>query len=475
MNLIIICIDTLRYDHLGCNGNEWINTPNLDAFASEAVVYDNAYVGSFPTIPHRTDVLTGRFGQPLHPWLPLGFDALTLPRVLGDQGWATYLVFDTPHLINGGHGFDYPFHGWHFERGNEVDRHIIDDRGVDVNGPYSSRYSNRLRTLTYPQYVRNNRGRSLESEWPSPRVFAAASDFIEANRKRDHTFIWIDCFDPHEPWDPPAHYVALYDDETLCRDAQMMGWEPLESLTPRELAHVKAHYAGEVTMVDRHLGGFLNKLAVTGRAADTAVVITADHGTNLGSHGRLGKSSPLYEQVSHVPLMMRLPGVEPGRRDQIVQPADLMPTLLELFEMEVPDACQGRSFARTIFDVDALARDVAVSGKAIDLSLDEQAHLTVQDARWCLIDTPDPEARELYDKQADREESDNVIDRYPAVVHRLHRAALDFLREHEAHPSLVSWFETGQKGDLTDYQHRPAYLANYHPYFEDGLEEQLPR
>ena len=115
MNFVIICIDTLRYDYLACNdgyavpNDIQVKTPNLDAFAREAVVFDNAYVGSFPTIPHRTDVFTGQFGRPLHPWLPLGFDAVTLPAVLGQAGWATYLAFDTPHLINGGHGFDYPW------------------------------------------------------------------------------------------------------------------------------------------------------------------------------------------------------------------------------------------------------------------------------------------------------------------------------------------------------------------------------
>ena len=76
MNFVFICIDTLRYDYLACNSgyaiqNELnVRTPNLDAFAREAVVFDNAYVGSFATIPHRTDVFTGQFGRPLHDWLP---------------------------------------------------------------------------------------------------------------------------------------------------------------------------------------------------------------------------------------------------------------------------------------------------------------------------------------------------------------------------------------------------------------------
>ena len=270
MNFVYICIDTLRYDHLGCNGNDWISTPNFDAFAQEAIVFDNSYAGSFPTIPHRTDTITGRFGRPLHPWQPLAFDAVTLPRILAEAGWATALIHDTPHLINGGHAFDFPFHAWHFERGNEVDRHFIDDR----QEYYKSMRGSWPASPTYYQYMRNNRYRYLEEEWPSPRTFKAAGDFVEMCRNRDKFFFWIDSFDPHEPWDPPVHYVEMYDDTDCCAEHPLMGWEPLEALTPEQLRHEKAHYAGEVTMVDRHLGRFLNRLADSGRDKDTVVMIT---------------------------------------------------------------------------------------------------------------------------------------------------------------------------------------------------------
>jgi arylsulfatase A-like enzyme len=473
MNFVVICIDTLRYDHLGCNGNEWIHTPNLDAFAGEACVLDNAYLGSFPTIPHRTDAFKGRFGTPLHPWLPLGFDDATLPAVLGRAGWATYLVFDTPHLINGGHGFDYPFHGWHFERGNEVDQHIVDDLDPGLPARYAPHYGDRLRRMSAPQYARNNRGRQLESQWPSPRVFKAAGDFLERNRRRERFFLWVDSFDPHEPWDPPDHYVALYDDPAFDRDAPMTGWEPLEMLSEDELRHVQAHYAGEVTMVDRQVGRFLDRLADTGRDRDTAVIVTCDHGTNLGAHGRMSKGGPIYEQVGHVVLMARIPGVQPCRRAGIAQPADLMPTVLEWARLPVPASCQGRSFAALVAGTADAHREVAVSGTAIDVALAQDAVLTVQDQRWCLIDRPDPAGRELYDKDADRAQEHDVIADHPLEAERLHGALLAFLASHEAHPSLVCWFEHGTKGDTTGYRHRPDYLARYQPYFELALDSEL--
>jgi len=66
MNFLLMCIDTLRYDYLSCHGNGWIKTPNFETFARESVVFDNAYMGSYATVPHRTDVIKGEFSRPLH-------------------------------------------------------------------------------------------------------------------------------------------------------------------------------------------------------------------------------------------------------------------------------------------------------------------------------------------------------------------------------------------------------------------------
>jgi hypothetical protein len=122
---------------------------------------------------------------------------------------------------------------------------------------------------------------------------------------------------------------------------------------------------------------------------------------------------------------------------------------------------------------EAHGRQVAVSGGAIDVASAQDAVLTVQDERWCLIDRPDASRRELYDKESDRAEEHNVIADHPQEAERLHQALLGFLADHEAHPALVQWFQTGEKGDASDYQHRPPYLANYQPYFGLALDTEL--
>ena len=128
LNVVLIIIDTLRYDYIGAHGNTWIRTPNIDRLAGKSWIFDRAFTNSYPTIPMRTDVMTGRYGVPFNPWLPLRLDVTTLPQVLAKAGYCTQLIHDTPHLVNGGHAFDWPFHAWTPIRGAEVDRPWIDDK-----------------------------------------------------------------------------------------------------------------------------------------------------------------------------------------------------------------------------------------------------------------------------------------------------------------------------------------------------------
>src|SRR3990170_4852212 len=104
MNIILIISDTFRRDHLGCYGNEWIHTEGLDAFAAKSLVFDRAYSASFPTVPHRHDVLTGRFTFTYADWAPLRAQEVVLAQALGAAGYTTMMVCDTPHIMQ--HGYN---------------------------------------------------------------------------------------------------------------------------------------------------------------------------------------------------------------------------------------------------------------------------------------------------------------------------------------------------------------------------------
>ena len=119
MNIILIMSDTLRFDHLGCYGNDWIHTPYIDRFAQDAIVFDRAHCGSFPTVPCRNDVLTGRWTFTYKPWAPLGADETVLAEVLGEAGYLTALFVDTPHPFAPGFNYQRGFKAWELIRGQE--------------------------------------------------------------------------------------------------------------------------------------------------------------------------------------------------------------------------------------------------------------------------------------------------------------------------------------------------------------------
>ena len=346
MNIAVILIDSLRYDHVGANGNAWIKTPNLDRLAAESWVFDQSYAASFPTIPYRTDALTGRYGAPIHPWRPLRHDVHTLPRALSDIGYATQLIHDTPHLVNGGHNFDWPFHAWTPIRGTEVDRPWITDA---LDWPENWKLDPIFDAIGHPPdpatqpfwatYVRANRKRKTDSDWNTAQLFQAANEFLSDNAKRDDFFLWLDCFDPHEPWEAPREYMQMYDDTP--------GYDG--SIDPRIFTthhasipeacgkRIRAAYAADVSWVDHWIGTFLDSLERTGLKERTAVILAADHGTNLGEWGVYGKTWPVREFEAHVPLFIHVPGAGQGRSDVIVQPQDFFATVMGIAGGEKPD------------------------------------------------------------------------------------------------------------------------------------------
>ena len=322
MNIIICVIDTLRYDTIRAHGaNTWIETPNFDALVAKSLVFDRVFAASYPTIPHRTDLLTGEYAWayrgPFHPWMPLPVDVPTVPRLLAQAGYATQLIHDTPHLVNGGHAFDYPFAAWTFVRGGEVDRPWIDDSALslldnwgedelfDFVDPAAMSAGERRLLLTY---ACANRKRRAPEEWNAAQLFLKGAEFLRDNASRGGDragsfLLWLDCFDPHEPWDAPPEFVQRYD-RTPGYDGRIdpraflgQARHPADAgFPPGVRERLTAHYAAKVTWVDHWFGKILEALSETGLDRNTAIVLTADHGTNLGERGGFGKTQVVNEQ-----------------------------------------------------------------------------------------------------------------------------------------------------------------------------------
>jgi arylsulfatase A-like enzyme len=483
MNIIVLVIDTMRYDHIAANGHPVMKTPSFDRLTESGWAFDRSYASSYPTIPHRTDALTGRYGAPLHAWKPLDTDVVTIPRALADAGYCTQLIHDTPHLVNGGHGFDFPFHAWTPVRGAEVDRPWLDD-STDLLpnwrlDPLFDAYDlRRVLTSNTDTYMRANRKRQADEDWNCARLWLTASEFLRDNARRDKFFLWVDCFDPHEPWDAPPEMMRLYDQtpgyDGLI-DPRAFHFRNAPDLPEAAFQRVKAAYMAKASWVDRWLGVFLDTLEETGLAEPTAAVLTADHGTNVGERGKFGKGYPVREGEARTPFIVRAPGGGSGRSDLIVQPQDLFATVMALAGLPTPASLDSHDVLALAQQRSAGPRRIALAGRVASehWAKPEDVCCTVFDGEWYLELTPDPE-RQALTKEGTIE---NVAADHPDLVAGLREAGIAELDRRGCDPRLVAWLRGGGEGTFPfgcRYSGARPAPNGWRPYFGQIYHEEPP-
>lgn len=436
-SFIVVMCDTLRYDHVGFHGNTHIQTPNVDAFAAQSQVFDKAYSGGFPTLLNRAELLTGRYAFTYMGWEDLHDDEVVLAQVMNDAGYTTGLVFDTWHLKAHKFSFDREFGSWQWIRGQEDDRY----RTTPLN-PMLPAASGKFRhgTEVIEQYLRNVSKRQDESDYFVARTMQTAIEWLRDNYSQNKFYLHVDAFDPHEPWDPPQSYVDLYDPGYEGEEVIYPAYAPPDFLSADELSHMRALYAAEVTMVDHWLGELFAEVDRLGLQNSTVVILTSDHGILLGEHNAIGKAwdhrghyecYPLYEELVHIPFMIRVPGAAPRRIPDPVQPADLMPTILEWAEARDPRTMHGVSLVPTIEDPDGSSHTPphasVVSSRSLGLSLPTRPRCTVTDGTWTLIHGGAHAVSELYYLPDDPEQQTNVLYEQRDVARDLHADLVAFL------------------------------------------------
>lgn len=356
MNIILVIIDTLRKDHVGCYGNDWIRTPNLDRLAEEGVRFTHAYPESLPALPARRAIHTGqrvfpaRDHRPLKGdfrrapgWGPIREEQDTLAELLREAGYRTALITDSYQQFKPTRNFHRGFDEWQWIRGQEGDAYRSGPLpGLDVVFRHMPEHlRDRLwigeSLITFHQhYLANVAERKGEEDYFAPRVFREAANWLRRNRDAERFFLVVDSFDSHEPWDPPARYRRLYEPDGAEGDAEPVDvicslYGPSNLLTDRELKRVRANYAGEVTLVDTWLGHFLEQVDILGLRENTLLIVVSDHGHCLGEQGLLAKQGyPMPPAVADVALLMRHPTGEGAGTtvSEFVTHADLAPTIL---------------------------------------------------------------------------------------------------------------------------------------------------
>jgi arylsulfatase A-like enzyme len=360
-NVIVVLLDSLNRHMLGCYGGEEFHTPNIDRLAASSLRFTSHHVGSLPCMPARHDILCGALDFLWKPWgsIEVWEEAVTVP--LRRAGVVTKLVTDHPHLFEaGGENYHVDFAAWAYERGHEGDAWRTRPDPSWVGAPSYGR--------GHTPYDTSRGWFTGENDFPGPRTMEAAARWLDEEAPADERFLlFVDEFDPHEPFDTPEPYASMYDPDW--RGAHLI-WPPYATrvrktgvLTDEEARQVRAQYGGKLTMIDSWLGRLLDAVDRNGFAGDTAVILCTDHGHYLGEHDLFGKpGAPVYSTLGHVPLLVRWPGVEPGTREALTTSVDLHATLCDVFEVSSEHRTHGRSLVPLVDDPAASVREWALFG-----------------------------------------------------------------------------------------------------------------
>lgn len=345
MHVICLLSDTLRRDYVNAYGEDRVKTPNLDRFSRQCNIFENSYMGSYPCMPARMDLWTGKFNFLWRGWSPLEYTDIDLATRLRKHNKKTFLVTDHYHLWQPGAGnYHFSFHGVEFIRGQENDNCITDPQS-EVRWPAPESKLN----PNWEKYARNTQEVTDEEHYFTPKVFRAAIDCLEKNRNRDDVFLMIDLFDPHEPFDPPQSYVDMYDAGYEGDSVIWPRYGSADRYSERELEHMRALYSGEITLMDQWFGRMLDRLEQLGMMDNTMIILTSDHGFLFGEHNWVGKhSQTLYNHICHTPLLIYHPKYPGKRQAALVQMADLYPTILEAMDVSVPEGIHGKSLLSII-------------------------------------------------------------------------------------------------------------------------------
>jgi arylsulfatase A-like enzyme len=361
-NAVVVLLDSLNRHLLGAYGSTEFATPNLDRFAGDAVRFTQHYSGSLPCMPARHDLLVGSIDFLWRPWGSIEIWEEPITVLLRRAGVVTKLVTDHPHLFEtGGENYHVDFTAWDYQRGHESDAWRTRPDPSWIGAPSQGR--------GHTPYDNSRGWFRSEDDFPGPRVMSEAARWLEQEAPADEPFLlFIDEFDPHEPFDTPEPYASMYDDDWT--DPAHLIWPPYTVgavekgvISERDARQIRAQYGGKLTMIDSWFGRLLEALDRSGRRDDTAVIVCTDHGHFLGEKDIWGKPGcPIYEPLGHTPLFVRAPGLDAGACDALTTNVDIHATLCELFGVTSRHRTHGRSLLPLLDRTATSVREWALSG-----------------------------------------------------------------------------------------------------------------
>jgi len=371
-NVLLISLDTVRRDALGCYGASPVHapgispTPVLDDLARQGVRMLEAYAPSSWTLPSHLSLMTGE--PPLVHGVETEVGTLdpsspTLAEILRQHGYRTFGIYSAPYLEphwGFGRGFD------RYDAAYAPDVVTASERAAAVRTAVEAAAAagdwKRYESLKREQVERDRElGKAAEVAVTSDQITAAVVREIEATASDPRPwFLFAHFFDPHCDYVPPPPYDTRFDPdytgsatgEGCLTGAWVGGPDPdhpggfIRVISDRDLEHVEALYEGEVAWVDAHVGTILRALDAAGLARTTLVIVVSDHGEEFFEHGKLGHRQTLYEEVVRIPMLLRLPAALPAGTSVpgVVALTDVLPTVLDVLGLPAPETPGARSF-----------------------------------------------------------------------------------------------------------------------------------
>jgi arylsulfatase A-like enzyme len=346
-------------------------------------------------MPARHDILCGALDFLWKPWGSIELWEESITATLRRAGVTTMLASDHPHLFEtGGENYHTDFTGWDYVRGHEGDPWRTYADPSAIGSPHAAlpatadggwflreRFGVADERFGRRHYDDSRTWFREEADFPGPRTMRAAADWLrEASGHHDRWMLFVDEFDPHEPFDTPEPWASMYDDDPWTADRLI--WPPYAvggvtagSLDERQARHIRGNYGAKLSMIDHWFGRLVAELDEQQRWDDTAVIVCTDHGHYLGDHrtvGRPGEATrqdlwgkprvPQFEPLGHIPLLIHWPGTTPRDIDALTTNVDLHATLADAFGVSPEHRTHGRSVIPLLTGDATAIREWAVGG-----------------------------------------------------------------------------------------------------------------
>jgi choline-sulfatase len=410
-NVILITIDTLRADHVGCYGAAKVKTPTMDTLARDGILFEHAFSQVPLTWPSHAAILTGTYpfqngvqdftGHPLAPQFR------TVAQAFKQAGYATGAVISSFVLDRSwglGRGFDFYDDAFSATTFQQKDLGLVDRRASES--------------------------------------VAHALDWLKKNRQRPF-FLWVHLYDPHSPYDAPEPFASQYRDRP---------------------------YDGEIAYADHELGRLINWLKMNGLYDRSAIVFLSDHGESLGEHGEKEHGFFIYNSTVQIPLIIKPAagfGVKTGRLSVAAESVAVAPTLLRLAGLN--DSIEKQFQTKDLLESSPAVQPAYSETFYPFSSFGWNPLHSLETDRYHYIEAPVPE---LYDVVADPQEKNNIAGEQPATVEVLRnqlqqRLAVRPFSAKQTSPNNLS-------PDAAEKLRALGYVAYQSPVSPDALAKGLP-